>query len=322
MSCPLVSVIMPCYNNESFVKAAVESVLLQDYPNFEVIVVDDGSTDGSFVELQRFGDRITIIQQKNLGAAAARNNGLETARGQYIAFLDSDDIWLPGKITAQVNYLEQHPETGLCYCQWAVCEHEVTSAEMIERFATTYLPMQTEQNFTGWLYLKLLEKSVIPTITVMLRRDVLEEVGLFNTNYRIGEDHDLWLRISFKYRITKLKNVYAVYRNNPDSITKSVQKQNFSLLVLQSAITNFGLTCPSGEQISEKLLNEYIGERHFSYGYNALVKGERNKALDSFKGCIKCRYKLFKATIFALICTIKPLYSFFLHHKNTVQKTS
>lgn len=315
MNKPLVSVIMPCYNNADYVSAALKSVLSQDYSNFEVIVVDDGSTDESVKVLRQFGNKITIIQQANQGPAAARNSGIKAAKGQYIAFNDSDDFWLPGKLSAQISYLEQHPDIALCYCQWAVWDNKVPFTEMEARFSNEISTLQTDDNYSGWLYIKLLKDSVIHTITAVVRRKVLDEVGLFNANYRIGEDHDLWLRISQKYPMVKLKQVYAVYRDNPTSITKGVQKQNFSLLVLQSALTNYGLTCPSGAKISQDLVTEYLGTRHFSYGYNAMIKGHRDKALQSFRGCIQCRYKVTKAIALSLICLLPPIYNLYLQRK-------
>jgi glycosyltransferase involved in cell wall biosynthesis len=107
---PLVSVIMPAYNTARYIREAIDSVLDQDYPSKELIVIDDGSTDGTLEVLRSYGDRITLIEQRNQGSAVARNAGLAAARGECIAFLDSDDIWLPGKLRLQVDHLP----TGRC----------------------------------------------------------------------------------------------------------------------------------------------------------------------------------------------------------------
>jgi glycosyltransferase involved in cell wall biosynthesis len=115
---PLVSVIVPAYNCGRFVAEAVESALYQDYPAKEVIVVNDGSTDDTLIRLTRFGSAIRVISQKNAGPPAARNTGLREAQGSYIALLDADDVWLPGKLSAQVNYLENHAEVGTVYTAW------------------------------------------------------------------------------------------------------------------------------------------------------------------------------------------------------------
>lgn len=316
MTSPLVSVIIPCYNSAAHITAAIDSVLAQDYPNIEVIVVDDGSTDSSIDILRQFGDKIIVLQQANQGPAAARNAGMRIASGQFIAFNDSDDLWLPGKLTAQISYLLQHPDIGLCYCGWAIW-HDATSLEQISaQLADADHAIAIEDAYySGWLYLKLLKDSVIHTITAVMRREVIDTIGMFNTTYRIGEDHDFWLRISQRYQMAKLSQTYAVYRDNPHSTTKKVHAKNFSLLVLESAVAHYGLSCPSGARESQTVVNSYLGGRHFTYGYNAMMQGHRDKALVSFKGCIRYRYRLGKAILLSAVCAIPPLYKLFLRKK-------
>lgn len=317
MASPLVSVIIPCYNSAAHITDAINSVFAQDYPNIEVIVVDDGSTDNSIDILRQFGDKIVVQQQANQGPAAARNAGMRLAKGEFIAFIDSDDLWLPGKLTAQISYLQQHPKVGLCYCGWAIL-HDGTSLEQIAAQLADAPKAETLENayYSGWLYLKLLKESVIHTITAVIRKDVIDTIGMFNTDYRIGEDHDLWLRISQQYQMVKLSHTYAVYRDNPQSTTKKVHAKNFSLLVLESAVANYGLTCPSGASESQAVVNNYLGGRHFTYGYNAMIQGHRDKALASFKGCIRYRYRLVKAVLLTAVCSIPPLYTVFLRKKH------
>lgn len=117
----LVSIIIPAFNRESTIAASVESALAQDHPKIEVIVVDDGSTDGTIGELERFGDRIVVIRQPNAGPSAARNRGVANAKGEIVAFLDSDDLWLPGKVSRQVALMERASSRLVC----CVCNAEV-----------------------------------------------------------------------------------------------------------------------------------------------------------------------------------------------------
>lgn len=306
---PLVSVIIPCFNNADMLPGAINSVLEQDYPNIEIIVVDDGSTDESIEVLKQFNKKITLIQQINQGPAAARNKGLQAAAGEFIAFNDSDDLWLPGKLTAQIDFLQRHPEFAMCYCGWMEWDGHSSLLSITDDPIDAAPTISSEGPASqGWLYTALLKESVIHTITAVLRKEVIDNIGLFNTDYRIGEDHDYWLRISRKYRIAKLSQVYALYRNNPNSITKKVHDKNYSLLILESAIANYGLNCPSGEQASQTLLNQYLGARHFTYGYNAMLQGDREKALSSFKGCIRYRHRLTKAVVFTILCSLPWLY--------------
>jgi glycosyltransferase involved in cell wall biosynthesis len=313
---PLVSVIIPCFNNAQHIKTAVDSVLTQDYPNLEVIVVNDGSTDNSIEVLSQFANKIKLITQINQGPAVARNTGILAARGDYIAFNDGDDIWLPGKVQAQVSYLEKNPDTGLCYTSWKVWDQKVALADFAANIPTPSDTQKIIPEKSGWLYTNLLNDSVVCTITAMIRADVVKTVGLFNEKYLIGEDHDYWIRISQLCKIDKLTGIYAIYRVNLNSTTKKVHNQNYSLLVLTAALEKYGRSCPSGKIISQSQATTYLGERHFTYGYNALIKGHRHKALESFQGCIRCKYRLLKAFFFWCICAIPPLYKLFLQRKN------
>src|SRR6267154_1483950 len=115
-----VSVVIPVYNGERYLADAIQSVLDQTYQKFEVIVVDDGSTDGSARVAKRFGGAIRYVHQSNGGVSKARNTGITLAQGTYLAFLDQDDLWLPDKLAVQVAYLDSHPEVGVVYCQCEV----------------------------------------------------------------------------------------------------------------------------------------------------------------------------------------------------------
>lgn len=311
---PLVSVIIPCFNNAKHIASSIDSVLSQDYPNIEVIVVDDGSTDDSSTILTQYTGRVRLLKQKNQGPAVARNTGISAARGEYIAFNDGDDIWLPGKIKAQVEHLENNPQTGLCYTSWLVWDQTQPLTEVLDNLPKSSDKSELVAEKSGWLYTKLLKVSVVCTITVMLRAEIVKTVGLFNKNYAIGEDHDYWLRVSRLCQINKLRGIYAVYRINPNSTTQKVHPQNYSLQVLQAALNRYGNTCPSGKQVSQSEINRYLGERHFAYGYNAMIKGHRQKAFQSFKACVTLRYRMFKAVVFVLLSSTEWSYRMFYNN--------
>lgn len=311
MDKPLVSVIIPCYNNARHIATSIDSVLSQDYPSLEIIVVNDGSTDNSIEVLNQYADRIKLLTQENQGPAAARNTGIKAARGDYIAFNDGDDIWLPGKINAQIQYLENTPQTGLCYTSWVVWDQTQPLPEFLANLPKAANTTELVADRSGWLYTRLLAISAVCTITVMIRADIVRTVGLFNKDYAIGEDHDYWIRVSRLCQIDKLTGIYAIYRKNPNSTTQKVHPQNYSLQVLQAALNNYGRTCPSGKQVSQSQVNSYLGERNFAYGYNAMLKGHRQKAFESFKACIRLRYRLLKACIFLLISSKESVYKLF-----------
>ena len=192
---PLVSVIIPTYNRAATIAEAVESVLCQTHREIEVVVVDDGSTDSTLEVLCAFGDRIQVIRQKNAGPSAARNRGVRESMGEIIAFLDSDDLWLPDKIRQQVELMEQGGE-GMCCC---VCNAE--SKDLDGK------PEGTSFELAGfrpgiprgeWLNPGevLATGFLLFNQVVAVRRAAFEKVGGFKTSLRLLEDFDLAIRLS------------------------------------------------------------------------------------------------------------------------------
>jgi len=183
---PRVSVIVPVFNRPEFVRHAIDSALAQECPGgFEVIVVDDGSTDETPAVLAAYGHQIHVVRQENGGVARARNAGFAAARGDYLALLDSDDIWLPGKLAAQVALLDAHPHAGFAH------------SDVEEFFEGGRQTKWTRRPViaTGEVLRALLRRNFVHTMTVMLRRVAIEEVGDFDPRYPPCEDWDLWLRI-------------------------------------------------------------------------------------------------------------------------------
>jgi glycosyltransferase involved in cell wall biosynthesis len=169
---PLVSVIVPVRNGERFLGEALDSVLAQDYEPVELIVVDDGSTDGSGDIAGARGAH--VIRQEGGGLAAARNAGLAAAQGELVAFIDADDVWLPGKLVRQVEYLLDRPDVGFVYTSWTILLEPGVS-----------VPPQFAK---GW---RRPRAGYLPSALVV-RSSVLDQVGLFDPTYAIGEDAD-WL---------------------------------------------------------------------------------------------------------------------------------
>lgn len=203
----LVSVIIPTYNRKDIVLEAIKSVLNQTVKNFEVIVVDDGSTDGTKEYLESLNLPIKIISKKNGGVASARNEGIKFAQRKYVAFLDSDDSWLPDKLSVQVAYLEVHPEIPLVYTD----EYIEVNGEVLPktRFQRADVGDDIKNNF---LLSGFVQRTPIHTSAVMVRKSVLEEVGYFNETLKIHEDSELWNRISMKYKFGYIDIPLATFR--------------------------------------------------------------------------------------------------------------
>ncbi len=199
---PFVSVIIPTFNRENFILASIDSVLQQTYRNFELIVVDDGSTDATQKMLQPVLSEIILLKQPQRGPSAARNSGIRAASGTWISFLDSDDLWLPGKLERQVRFFPANPEAKISYTE-----------EIWYRKGRRVNPAKKHLKYSGWIYRKMLPLCIVSPSSVMIHREVFETVGLFDETLPACEDYDLWLRIGAKYPIYLISEPLIVKRN-------------------------------------------------------------------------------------------------------------
>jgi glycosyltransferase involved in cell wall biosynthesis len=242
MTDDLVSVVIPCFNASRYIAAALRSVQEQHWTPLEIIVVDDGSTDGSPELIASAFPEVRLIRQANQGAAVARNRGVREARGTWVAFLDADDVWLPGKLAAQADKLLADPGARLVYTAWQVWPGEAPSpgaAELAALLEGADEPSRWEGP-SGWIYPELLLDCALWTSTVMVHRSVFDEVGVFDTGLRIGEDYDLWLRISRATRILRVDRPFALYRAHAASITRTAPLENYRAIVVSRAIARWG----------------------------------------------------------------------------------
>lgn len=189
----LVSVVIPTYNRSKQVIVAIESVLAQLYSNIEIIVVDDGSTDNTAHSLKQFSEEISYHFTKNSGVSSARNLGIRVAKGKYIAFLDSDDLWSETKVKRQVEFFRLNPDFGLVLTDCLFFDNSGNTTEQTNR--RFFLPLDG-YNFEN----VLLKPSFIPS-TAMVKAEVLDDIGLFDNSLKTAEDLDLHLRIAAKYKI-------------------------------------------------------------------------------------------------------------------------
>jgi glycosyltransferase involved in cell wall biosynthesis len=205
MAPPTVSVVIPCYNYEKYVGQAIESALAQDPAPLEVIVVNNGSTDGSLGVLQAFGDRIRLVSQENRGQSGARNRGIAEARGELVAFLDADDAWLPGKLARQLKRIER-PEVGLVYGGYWIADRELRPVrERIPRARGRIL-----REFASG------PGAVITggESTALIRKQCFERVGLFDPELSISAGWDMYRRIAAHYEIEVVEEPLMLYRQH------------------------------------------------------------------------------------------------------------
>lgn len=206
-----VSVVIPVFNGASFVGEAVESVLGQTLRVREVIVVDDGSTDGTLRVLEAFGKRIKVLQQENLGPSSARNRGVKEAAGSLIAFLDADDLWLPTKIQTQTQALSEHPHAAFVCSDWY---SGTTGTEERLSVLASYDVSSREPSFD-----LLLEENYVNTSTVLVEKSRVVAAGCFDENLRAAEDKYLWLSLLRCRNVVLCREVLAFRRFHSTNVT-------------------------------------------------------------------------------------------------------
>lgn len=188
---PEVSIIIPAYNRAEFLQKAIQSILDQTYTDYELIIIDDGSTDETQQVLEPFGGKTRIFFQKNQGVSAARNFGIRQADGLYISFLDSDDQWTRKKLQLQMELLERNPDVKVCYTD----EIWIRNGVRVNR-------KKRHQKYSGWFLDKMLPLCLISPSSVLIHREIFDAVGIFDETLEVCEDYDLWLRINVRYPIT------------------------------------------------------------------------------------------------------------------------
>ncbi|MDX9787120.1 MAG: glycosyltransferase [Desulfobacterales bacterium] len=221
-----VSVIIPTYNRAWAIKAAIDSVLSQDYDGHELIVVDDGSTDETNSTLAEYVPRITVIRQANRGVSAARNRGILEATGELIAFLDSDDRWLPGKLSRQVDFFNAHPKALICQTE-----------EIWIRNGVRVNPKNRHQKPSGDIFEPSLQLCLVSPSAVMMQRRLFDSVGAFDEALPACEDYDLWLRVACRYPVYLIDEALIVKTGgHSDQLSKMPALDQFRIASLSRLI--------------------------------------------------------------------------------------
>jgi glycosyltransferase involved in cell wall biosynthesis len=202
---PQVSVIIPAYNGRAYIAQAIESVLGQSYTDLELLVVDDGSTDDTAAIIQSYGARLRYFCKTNGGPGSARNAGIRHAQGEYIAFLDQDDLWLPNRLAEQVPMLQHDAQLGLVFSD-ALYQ---TTANQQEHHS-----FAIDRPFSGHAFAQLFTNNFIPNLTVLVRKSCFDRLGLLDESgtMMITDDYNMWLRVAAHYPIAFVDKPLARYR--------------------------------------------------------------------------------------------------------------
>lgn len=226
---PAVSVIMPTYNRADYLKKAVQSVLDQTFNDFEIIVINNYSTDDTLEVINAFNDsRIKVINFKNKGLIAkSRNQGIMQSVGKYVAFLDDDDLWCPDKLELQIKYMDEHPDFDLVYSNTLIIDEHGTKKGLLK---------DSKDAKTGQVFLDLLYDNFIPVLTVLMKRKIIETSGLFNEapSMRAAEDYEYWLRASLKFNFGYVDKALTLYRIHNESVSMAINRPLLTQKTLRS----------------------------------------------------------------------------------------
>ncbi|MBE9076974.1 glycosyltransferase [Romeria aff. gracilis LEGE 07310] len=242
----LISVIIPAYNSERTIAETVESVIQQTLTDFEIIVIDDGSTDRTLERLDAIEDcRLTVVSQKNSGVSASRNLGIAKASGQYIAFLDADDLWLPDKLAAQVQALAADPAVAVAY-SWV---------DYIDE-SGQFLRSGMHSTIAGDVYERIVLGSFLESgSNPLIRKTAIDHTGGFDETLRTAEDWEMWVRLAAQYRFAVVPQVQVLYRVS--SRSKSFRLENHRSAGLAVIDRVFAQTPDSFQRLKPKALASF-----------------------------------------------------------------
>ena len=274
----MISVIIPTYNRASFIGEAIRSVLNQDYfkrraaaHRLELLVIDDGSDDDTAEGVRSFGDRVAYHRFPHRGVSPARNAGLELARGEFIAFLDSDDLWKKKKISIQMEFMEANPEAVACYTE-----------EVWMRRGEHLNPREKHRKHTGWIFDKVLPLCLLSLSSCLFRKKVFEELGCFDEELPACEDYDFSIRLAHKFPLYLIPKPLIIKRGgHQDQLSHQFWGMDrFRVRALEKALS-LDLTAEEKRLVREEIIRksrilvtgfEKRGKRAEARKYRELIK--------------------------------------------------
>ena len=267
-----ISVVIPTFNRISLVARAIDSVLKQSLNPYEIIVVDDGSDDGTSEMIQNKYKSIKLIQQQNNGVSAARNNGIKHAKGDWIALLDSDDEWTEKKLENQVDRLIKTPEYDFCHTN-----------EIWIRNGVRVNQRKKHEKYGGYIFDKCLDICRISPSSVLFRKNILDHVGWFDDQLPVCEDYDLWLRITAEYRILFIDDPLIIkYGGHDDQLSHGVEGiEFFRIKSLENLLERSELSTDNRILAIQMIIKKY------NIYLNGLVKRKKQGEADQIKEKIK-----------------------------------
>lgn len=288
-----VSVVIPTYNQGRYICETIDSVLGQTFQDFEVIVVDDGSTDDTRQKIERYLPRISYIYQENAGCGAARNTSILASKGEYVAFLDSDDLWLPDKLRLQVEFMDSNPQFGMVFSDFCMFrEDQITVCSFFQ-----------EKKFvdSGDIFGNLIRECFIRPSTILVRREVFQKVGLHDTSLLVSADYDLWLRIAKRYPIAAMSMCLVKYRVHDANLSKAEAIMYSDIIKILKK--HYAVGYPD-RGVVKQYIRRRLAESHFSRGYVSLDQRDNKSARSDFLQSVRYGSMNAKTPFFLLLTLV------------------
>ena len=309
---PKVSIIIPTYNRARFITRAIDSVLSQTYWNVEIIVVDDGSTDNTKNIVNSYGKQVRYIYQENKGAASARNTGINESKGQYIAFLDSDDFYAKDNLEKKISFLEGNPQIGWIYSDWQYIDEK---GKYLDKGSLRF--DYFNKKLSGEIFEELFYKrNFIATDTVVVKRSVLEDIGFFDPKIPSQEEYDLWLRMSAKYAVGYIDEPLVTVTTHPDSLSTDFSKWAYGNALIIDKIEKI---LPDNFTVRKRMMDRMYADKYTFLGRDFAQKGQFKKAVDAYWKSIKrlpLQKRIYWLLILLIVRSIKEYVHSFTMSKN------
>lgn len=275
-----VAVVIPVHNGEPFLVETLAAVAAQTRPCDELVVVDDGSTDGAVESARASGIGFKVVPLRQGGVSRARNQGLVATSSELVCFLDQDDVWHPEHLCRQVALFERDPGLGAVVSPYHHWHPRVTDGAYVRPSGLPENPQgATDPRYTGWVYHEFLRDCWALTSATMVRRDVLDRLGGFDESLPFSEDWDLWLRLSREVRFAALQGPPVLYRQHAVQGSRRVRGIDYRCRLLLAAAQNHGLASRDGRRIRRRDFNACIARYEAEFGYDHLRFGDRRVGL-------------------------------------------
>lgn len=292
----MISVIIPLYNKETGIATALRSILAQTYQDFEIIVVDDGSTDGGVAVVETFNDqRIRLIRQQNAGVSAARNHGFAEAKGKYVSFLDADDEWMPGFLEEIQALQEAYPDCRAQATNYSFCSNGVKSSTILHK-----IPFKGERGvLSNYFEVASCSHPPVCSICVCIERKLLQEIGGFPIGIKSGEDLLTWARIAVRTQWAYSRNAFSVFNIEGYEINERPKRIPAEIDIVGNELKSIYKNNPN-----IKGLRHYIAHWHKMRSSVYMRLGMKKKSIrEAIKGLKfqPCNYKLYAYILLNLL---------------------